>query len=92
MSEIETFFRRCPNCGRRFEVRLIGKKLVSAETINESRPVSADYFAPGSPISYLEVGETEPTIIDVEKFQYAYRCKHCGHQWVEIRDKDFKVE
>jgi len=89
MSEIETFFRRCPNCGRRFEVRLVGKKMVDSESIKENLPVNADYFG-GYGGSFLEVGETEPAIIDVEKFQYAYKCKHCGHQWVEIKDKDLR--
>jgi len=89
MSEIETFFRRCPNCGRRFEVRLLGKKLVSAESIRESMPVDQGFSA-GYGGSFLEVSETEPAIVAVEKFQYAYKCKHCGHQWVEIKDKDFR--
>ena len=93
--EIETFFRHCPNCGRRFEIRLTGKKLVDSESITESRPVSSDYFggygghgrAQGS---FAEVRETEPTIIEVDKFEYAYKCKHCGHQWVEIKEKEYR--
>ncbi len=89
MSELETFFRRCPNCGKRFEIRLVGKKLVDAQTIKETRPVTSDYFG-GYGGSFLELGETEPTIIAVEEFQYAYKCKHCGHQWVEIKEQDFK--
>lgn len=89
MSEIETFFRRCPNCGRRFEIRLVGKKVLDSETIKEDRPYVADYFS-GSPDEYLDLNETVPAIIEVEKFQYAYRCKHCGHQWVEIKEKEQK--
>jgi DNA-directed RNA polymerase subunit RPC12/RpoP len=89
MSEIETFFRRCPNCGKRFEIRLTGKKLVDSEDIPESKPVLGDYFS-GGPDSYLELNETEPTYVGVEKFQYAYKCKHCGHQWVEIKEKEFE--
>jgi predicted RNA-binding Zn-ribbon protein involved in translation (DUF1610 family) len=89
MSNIETFFRRCPNCGKRFEIRLVSKKLVDSETIKEERPIASDYFSPSN-ASYLEVGETEPTIIEVEQFQYAYKCKHCGHQWVEIKQEEHK--
>ena len=22
--------------------------------------------------------------VDVEKFEYAYKCTHCGHQWSEM--------
>jgi hypothetical protein len=87
--EIETFFRRCPNCGRRFEIQLTGKKLIDSRNISESRPVNSDYFG-GYAGSFLEVGETEPSIIAVDEFQYAYRCKHCGHQWVEIREEEYK--
>jgi DNA-directed RNA polymerase subunit RPC12/RpoP len=90
MSQIETFFRRCPNCGRRFEIRLTGKKLVEAEDIRESMPVDRDNFVEGYGGSFLEVNETEPVIIGVEEFQYAYKCKHCGHQWVEIKSKDIR--
>jgi hypothetical protein len=27
--------------------------------------------------------EAKPVIIDVEEFRYAYKCKHCGHEWSE---------
>jgi len=89
MSEIETFFLRCPNCGRRFEIRLVGKKVIDSRSISESRPVSPDYFG-GYSGSFLEVGESEPTNIAVEEFQYAYKCKHCGHQWVEVKEEEYK--
>jgi predicted RNA-binding Zn-ribbon protein involved in translation (DUF1610 family) len=90
MSSIETFFRRCPNCGKRFEIRLVNKQLVESESIQESRPISEDYFGgfSGYQGSYVEVGETEPVIVDVEKFQYSYKCKHCGYRWVEIKEKE----
>lgn len=65
----------------------MGKKLVESESIKESRPVGSDYFG-GYQGSFLEVGEEEPTIVEVAKFQYAYKCKHCGHQWVEVREED----
>jgi hypothetical protein len=29
------------------------------------------------------VQENVPTTIDVEEFQYSYKCKHCGHEWSE---------
>jgi DNA-directed RNA polymerase subunit RPC12/RpoP len=89
LSEIKTFFRRCPNCGKRFEIKLVGKKLVSSQSIPESLPPNQDFVA-GYAASYLEVGETEPAVIEVENFQYAYKCKHCGHQWVEIKEQEFK--
>ena len=92
MSNFESFFRRCPNCGRRFEIRLVGKKLVESESIEEQRTIDSTnrgYFG-GYARSPLEVEETVPTYVEIEKFQYAYKCKHCGHQWVEIREKEHK--
>jgi len=29
------------------------------------------------------VYEGEPKIIDIEEFQYNYKCKHCEHEWSE---------
>ena len=96
MSEIKTFFRTCPACGKRFEIRLKEKKLVEKERIERTEPVRKDYLSnagstglvsgagipapwPGSVV----VAESEPTVIDMEEFQYSYKCKHCGHEWLE---------
>jgi hypothetical protein len=87
MSGIRTLFRSCPSCGKRFEIRLIGKKLVKSETIKENVPVSHDYFG-GYDGSFLLVGETEPVIVDVEEFEYKYKCKHCGHEWTEEKEEE----
>ena len=87
MSEIRTFFRFCPECGRRFHIKLVSKKLVGVERESEERrqafPVGIPANEPsaGSPVI---VEETEgPMTIDIEEFQYTYRCKHCGHEWTE---------
>jgi len=80
MSEIATVFRHCPSCGRRFEIRLIGKKMVDERRVAEGRQ-----FYHSDVLYYSELAENVPLTVDVKEFQYAYRCKHCGHQWVEIR-------
>lgn len=89
MSEIKTFFRTCPSCGRRFEIRLMSKKLIETQRIKEQMPRANNYFG-GWPGSYLLVGETEPVMIDVEEFQYAYKCKHCGHEWLEKHEEEHR--
>ena len=86
-----TFFRRCPNCGRRFEIRLVGTKKLESETLREERPLVQDYTM-ASPDEYLELEETVPTIVEIEQFQNAYRCKHCGYQWVEKKEKEVGVD
>jgi hypothetical protein len=68
-------------------VRLVDKKLVKTETIKENMPVNQDYFG-GYNGSFLLVGQTEPVIVDVEEFEYKYKCKHCGHEWTEEKDEE----
>ncbi len=88
MSEIRTFFRFCPACGRRFHIKLVSKKLVDLrrESVEVKRavpligPRSPGYFASSMPII---VQQGEPVTIDVEEFQYSFKCKHCGHEWSE---------
>jgi ribosomal protein L44E len=87
MSEVETFFRYCPQCGKRFHIKLVGKKKVGSE--RESVDVDRDYAVGSStrpwPQGFAVVEEREPVTFDIEDFQYSYRCKHCGHEWAENR-------
>ncbi|MDA4122636.1 MAG: hypothetical protein OK456_05580 [Thaumarchaeota archaeon] len=96
MSEIRTFFRHCPSCGRRFEVRLESKKLLKDQTVttmlNASEAAVKDALIagpapPAAPVPTL-MGQGEPVIVDVETFQYTYKCKHCGHEWSEVREEE----
>ncbi len=79
------FFRHCPGCGRRFHIKLESKKLVDLE--RTSRPTYEGQLLPsgqgyGARIG-IDVYEGRPIIVDVEQFQYAYKCTHCGHEWFE---------
>lgn len=94
MSEIKTLFRHCPGCGRRFEIRLVSKKLVETrqETHLEKHafpmtPIGRGGMYSGIP---LAVEEDYPVTIDVTEFSYTYRCKHCGHQWAEMVTEEAK--
>jgi len=81
------FFRHRPECGRRFHIKLESKKLVEVE--RESEPTKSVTNLYGGSIAYsaapavFVVQEGKPIIIDREEFQYAYKCKHCGHEWSE---------
>jgi len=98
MSEIKTFFRSCPACGKRFQIKLVSKKLIDDETIKENLtraetemnssliPGTGIYGAPTS----LEEGQ--PVIVDVEEFQYTYKCKHCGHEWSEKHEEEHEYK
>jgi predicted RNA-binding Zn-ribbon protein involved in translation (DUF1610 family) len=92
LSEFRALFRFCPACGKHFEVRLVSKKLTSEkevqETTKEVTPRPAGMFGLYSTPGYVTVEENIPITVDVKEFQYTYRCKHCGHQWTEIKDKE----
>ncbi|HXW95859.1 MAG TPA: hypothetical protein VEJ19_09160 [Nitrososphaerales archaeon] len=90
MSEFTSFFRHCPSCGRRFEIRLVGKKLVDEKHVTEEAPLSVPPLPSYPSLSqyspaYNELVESVPLTVDIKEFQYAYKCRHCGHQWSEIR-------
>ena len=99
MSEIKTFFRHCPSCGRRFEIRLESKKLVKEERVttmlNQSESSVRSSFISGPATATgagsappLLVGGETPITVDVDSFQYTYKCKHCGHEWSEVRQEE----
>lgn len=85
MPDVRTFFRHCPSCGRRFEIRLVSKKPVDEGSFEEN---IEHVEAPGYGLKTIPLGveENAPTVVDVEDFQYTYRCRHCGHVWSEARE------
>jgi len=86
MSVIQTFFRHCPSCGRRFEIRLESKKL-SKEERKTARLTPSRSIEWSELIEPLTVRVGKPITVDVESFQYSYKCKHCGHEWSEVREE-----
>lgn len=85
MPDVTDFFRFCPSCGRRFHIKLVSKTLVGDR--KEVRQVKQMLVGPPtnafrSPYVVV-VQDTIPVTVDVQDFEYAYRCKHCGHVWTE---------
>ncbi len=83
--ELHTIFRRCPNCGKRFEIRITGKKLVDEKVVNNKvrsiMPVGSTRVSTPTPM------KEGVTTVDVKEFEYSYECQHCGHKWLELVDK-----
>jgi len=82
-------FPRCPDCGRRSGVKLVGKKrlgerketVVRKETSVGGGSVAGYGYSTTSPkIVHVDT----PVTISVKEFEYTYRCKSCGHTWSEI--------
>ena len=91
MSVVQTFFRHCPSCGRRFEIRLVSKKLAGSEDYvdKENHLQTVPSIGPRRyPPLQAVMEEGKPFTVDVEEFQYAYKCKHCGHEWSETRETE----
>ena len=91
MSEVKEFFRICPSCGRRFHIRLVGEKLVDERKDSEKVKqafASGASMGYGAPMVPIVVEQDVPITIDVQDFQYTYKCKHCGHQWTEMHEKE----
>ena len=49
-------------------------------------PLSVSQFR-GSPVLLVQES-SRPIVVDVEEFQYSYKCKHCGHEWSEKHVKE----
>ena len=98
MSEVETFFRFCPSCGKRFHIKLVSKKLVGdrkeVEEVKQAMmsPMPMGYSRGSMPTTPVIVEENIPITIEIEDFQYSYKCKHCGHEWTESHTKEHKVD
>ena len=94
MSSVRTFFRHCPSCGRRFEIRLVRKEEVASQAMEEAMPdvgVKAPVIAAAASERIggrLVLQDDAPSIVDVDEFQYTYRCRHCGHEWSEVRTQE----
>ena len=91
MSEVKTFFRYCPACGKRFHITLVSKELVEEKADRAVsrhgtlQGFSARGFSPAAMPVLVE--QDVPVVVTVEDFRYTYRCKHCGHVWMEIQKR-----
>jgi len=93
LSRVTTFFRHCPGCGRRFEIRLVSKTKVSESAVLEKMPETAvdeESAMPGvtGVMATTILSQEGPVLVDEKEFCYKYRCKHCGHEWTEIREEE----
>jgi hypothetical protein len=70
----------CPQCHRLFTKELEDKELVGRDIVEE----------PGEPVSLegaTRPGTWEPYFVrkEISRYRYRYKCKHCGHEWTEIK-------
>jgi len=98
MSDITTFFRHCPSCGRRFEIKLEGRNLVGETKSTYPNVRKPHLIYPvqrggcGGPFDMtVELDEKVQVTVERKKFHYSYRCKHCGHLWTEERFEETRL-
>ena len=76
------FFRHCPECGRRFHIKLESKNLVSGHR-EEFWSITSGTL--GVAPRALAGGQIA---IDIDEYLYNYKCSACGHEWSETRVED----
>ena len=92
MSSVRAFFRHCPSCGRRFEIRLVKKKMTDDWMSGDGEKKAGAIIQPAETTrpAALILEQGQPTPVDVELIEYDFRCKHCGHEWSEMRQVEVK--
>jgi ribosomal protein L37AE/L43A len=99
---VADIFKKCPSCGKRFEVHRTGETveagekevfLVASPQSSMSQEMPRNSFSAGSlPEVELAVPPTvEPITAERDTIEDTYTCKHCGHTWTETRES-FKKE
>ena len=73
MSEVKTFFRYCPACGKRFHIKLVSKKLVRDEREDKVRTElldeTAGYNVTGQVIGPTTLRADVPVTVEAEDFE-----------------------
>jgi len=99
---MSTFLKKCPSCGKRFEVKHTGEEFersdVKKEQVHVNLPLNTPFqWSHEAPTDRIDV---EPGALGpiahgertVEKredyYTETYRCAHCGHEWTEERVKE----
>ncbi len=99
---MSSLFKKCPNCGRRFEVEHTGEKLekteVKTENITVFEPLQKPGAIVGANVQTIEVipgpgavaKETRVVATEEDTFQESFTCKHCGYSWTQkkVREKE----
>lgn len=93
-SRIRRFFRRCPSCGRRFEASVVAKEPLRSKdgTAFLTPPISSlagraaysDPYVAMQPAGSAILSGASPVEMEEVKFEYSYKCRHCGHGWTEV--------
>lgn len=91
-----TFLKKCPKCGKRFEVERTGETMQKKTDLaqEDGEVIPPTIVAGGIPIAAASTLSNNPPVIrhetvikEEEEFTETYECKHCGHIWTETHEK-----
>jgi uncharacterized Zn finger protein len=90
-----TIFKKCPNCGKRFEVEHTGESVErKTEVVTEEKLISnPSMMAPNPMTPLLDTPYSNPPavmvdeLLEEDEYTESYKCKHCGHVWTEKHEE-----
>jgi DNA-directed RNA polymerase subunit RPC12/RpoP len=94
---VSTFWKKCPKCGKRFEVKRIGERVTEEDevvTIVKPQLMMSDTLPRDIPVSLGDIESELPPdneTVPAEKIitDDTYTCSNCGFTWTE-EDEEFK--
>lgn len=83
-----TFAKACPKCGKRFGVKIAGRKLVNQEKDTEDETVDLP-VGPGRQGGGLPIMTSTEVLVTYTRDTYEtnFHCSKCNHDWTETRVK-----
>lgn len=84
----------CPNCHRLFRIVLENKELIDDEKAQDIKTTAAERAEEVleflNPVSVVPMPGSKGKEVNVDDLTYEYRfkCKHCGYEWTEIKEKE----
>jgi predicted RNA-binding Zn-ribbon protein involved in translation (DUF1610 family) len=87
--------KKCPNCGKRFDVEHTGETVESKKELvpEEVVVIPPTIVAGATPIAVANTLANNPptirreTLVQEDEYTESYTCKHCGHVWTETHEK-----
>ena len=93
MTRCEKLKIECPKCHSLFRIKTEGKDLIEDEKVEDFKEDKAeqvkDILEFLGPFERVPVrGLLRDVPADDLTYQYRYKCKHCGFDWVELKEKE----
>ena len=84
----------CPKCHSLFRIKTEGKEVIQDEQVEDFREDKEeevkDFLEFLDPLAIVPVRGAFGRDVNAEDltYQYEYKCKHCGFEWVELKERE----